>query len=56
MVIDFAGCWVIEQGCKYLFADIEPKPMVTKGRERREKRRAEQEAAKAALEEEKKTA
>ena len=39
MVIDFAGCWVIEKVCKYFFADLEPKPMVTRGRERREKRR-----------------
>ncbi|KAI0828564.1 endoplasmic reticulum Ca-transporting P-type ATPase [Trametes gibbosa] len=40
MVIDFAGCWVIEKVCKALFADLEPKPMVTRGRERREQRRA----------------
>jgi cation-transporting ATPase 13A1 len=39
MIIDFAGCWVIEKVCKYLFADLEPKPMVTRGRERREQRR-----------------
>ncbi|KAF9524952.1 endoplasmic reticulum Ca-transporting P-type ATPase [Crepidotus variabilis] len=44
MLIDFAGCWLIEVGCKYLFADLEPKPMVTRGRERREKRRALEEA------------
>ncbi|KAH7338015.1 endoplasmic reticulum Ca-transporting P-type ATPase [Rhizoctonia solani] len=25
MVLDFAGCWVVEYGCKYLFADLEPK-------------------------------
>lgn len=42
MVIDFVGCWVIEVACKYFFADLEPKPMITRGRERREKRRAEQ--------------
>ncbi|RDX42013.1 endoplasmic reticulum Ca-transporting P-type ATPase [Lentinus brumalis] len=47
MIIDFAGCYVIEQVCKRLFANLEPKPMVTRGRERREKRRAE-EAAKQA--------
>ncbi|KAF8066823.1 endoplasmic reticulum Ca-transporting P-type ATPase [Lyophyllum atratum] len=45
MVIDFVGCWVIEKVCKYLFADLEPKPMVTRGRERREARRAIEEAA-----------
>ena len=39
MIVDFMGCWVIEVVCKYLFADLEPKPMVTKGRERREQRR-----------------
>lgn len=45
MVIDFVGCWVIEKACKYLFADLEPKPMVTRGRERREARRVIEEAA-----------
>ncbi|KAF8664216.1 hypothetical protein AX16_000779 [Volvariella volvacea WC 439] len=59
MIIDFAGCYVIEKACKYLFADLEPRKMVTKGRERREKRRALQEAeaarAAAANAEEKKT-
>jgi cation-transporting ATPase 13A1 len=39
MIVDFMGCWVIEVVCKYLFADLEPKAMVTKGRERREQRR-----------------
>ncbi|KAF9004646.1 endoplasmic reticulum Ca-transporting P-type ATPase [Cyathus striatus] len=47
MVIDFAGCWIIEVLCKYLFADLEPKSMITRGRERREKRRVEQEKQKA---------
>lgn len=42
MLIDFIGCWVIEVTCKYLFAELEPKPMVTKGRERRDLRRIEQ--------------
>lgn len=46
MVIDFAGCWIIEKVCKALFANLEPKPMVTRGRERREKRRAEEALAK----------
>ncbi|EEB89394.1 hypothetical protein MPER_12511, partial [Moniliophthora perniciosa FA553] len=40
MIIDFAGCWLIEVVCKYLFADLEPKPMITRGRERREARTA----------------
>ena len=42
MIIDFAGCWIIEKVCKALFANLEPRPMVTRGRERREKRRAEE--------------
>lgn len=40
MIIDFIGCWAIESVCKYLFADLEPKSIVTRGRERRERRRA----------------
>ncbi|KAF8816406.1 endoplasmic reticulum Ca-transporting P-type ATPase [Phlegmacium glaucopus] len=47
MIVDFMGCWVIEVLCKYLFADLEPKPMVTKGRERRERRRLIEEQEKA---------
>lgn len=47
MIVDFAGCWVIEVVCKHLFAELEPKKMVTRGRERREKRRAQQELEKA---------
>jgi cation-transporting ATPase 13A1 len=47
MIIDFGGCYIMETGCKYLFADLEPGEMVTRGRERREKRRAEQERVKA---------
>lgn len=43
MIIDFAGCWVIEAVCKHLFADLEPKAMITRGRERREQRRRLQE-------------
>jgi cation-transporting ATPase 13A1 len=42
MIIDFIGCWAIEKVCKYLFADLEPKSIVTRGRERREGRRAEE--------------
>lgn len=33
--------------CKNVFADLEPGEMVTRGRERRERRRAEQERVKA---------
>lgn len=42
MIADFAGCWVIEKLCKYLFADLEPKPLITRGWERREARRKEE--------------
>jgi cation-transporting ATPase 13A1 len=42
MIIDFAGCYIIEIICKALFADLAPKAIVLKGRERREKRRAEE--------------
>jgi manganese-transporting P-type ATPase len=40
MLADFAGSWLVEIICKYFFADLEPKPLVTRGRERREARRA----------------
>lgn len=42
MIADFMGCWVVEKICKYLFADLEPKPLITRGRERREARRREE--------------
>ena len=42
MIIDFAGCYVIEKACKFLFADLEPKPLVTRGSERRIARRLEE--------------
>ena len=52
----------MEITCKRLFADIAPKPLVTRGRERRERRRAEEDRLKneeaariAATEAEKKT-
>jgi cation-transporting ATPase 13A1 len=40
MVLDFGGCWLTEITCKALFADLEPKEFVTRGRTRREMRRA----------------
>jgi len=46
MILDFVGCWVFEVVCKYLFASLEPKAMITKGRERREARRKLQEQQK----------
>lgn len=42
MIGDFVGCWLVEIACKWLFADLAPKPIVTRGRERREARRAEE--------------
>lgn len=47
MVVDFGGCAIMETACKYLFADLEPAEMVTRGRERREARRALEEKEKA---------
>jgi cation-transporting ATPase 13A1 len=46
MIVDFAGCYVVEKACKALFADLEPAELVTRGRERRERRRLEQEKEK----------
>jgi len=43
MIVDFLGCWLVEVLCKYLFADLEPKNMITRGRERRETRRVQEE-------------
>jgi cation-transporting ATPase 13A1 len=57
MVADFVGCWLVEILCKTFFADLAPKKLVTKGRERRELRRQEQERTEfeIALQEAKKT-
>lgn len=44
MIVDFIGCWIIEVVCKHIFADLEPKAMVTRGRDRRERRREEEES------------
>ncbi|KZP27754.1 hypothetical protein FIBSPDRAFT_780640 [Athelia psychrophila] len=46
MAIDFIGCWLVEITCKAVFADLAPKPFITRGRERRELRRQEEEKAK----------
>ncbi|EMD32432.1 endoplasmic reticulum Ca-transporting P-type ATPase [Gelatoporia subvermispora B] len=46
MALDFVGCWLIEVVCKHLFADLEPKAMITRGRERRDARRTTQSADK----------
>ncbi len=54
MAIDFVGCYVVEKVCKRVFADLEPKPLITRGRERREARRAAEVAALLVAEKEKK--
>ena len=46
MAVDFVGCWIVEILCKTLFADLAPKTLITKGRERRELRRQEEERMK----------
>lgn len=40
MVIDYGGAWIAEIVMKYFFSDHHPKPIITKGVERREARRA----------------
>ncbi|KAI0079207.1 endoplasmic reticulum Ca-transporting P-type ATPase [Panus rudis PR-1116 ss-1] len=35
MIIDFAGCWIIEVTLKHFFGNIKPKKMITQGQERR---------------------
>lgn len=47
MIADFALCFIMEKGCKFLFADLEPTELVTRGRERREQRRLLEEQEKA---------
>jgi cation-transporting ATPase 13A1 len=32
MLVDFVGCWVVEQGFKWGFSDNKPKEIVTRGR------------------------
>ncbi|TFK47374.1 hypothetical protein OE88DRAFT_1706075 [Heliocybe sulcata] len=46
IVVDFIGSSIVEIVCKWLFADLEPKKMITRGWERREKRRQQEELAK----------
>ena len=40
MILDYGGAWIAEIILKYLFADNQPKEMITRGIERREARRA----------------
>jgi cation-transporting ATPase 13A1 len=49
MAADFVGCWLVEVLCKALFADLTPKKLITKGRERRELRRQEEERMKSEM-------
>ncbi|KAM0749614.1 hypothetical protein T439DRAFT_314935 [Meredithblackwellia eburnea MCA 4105] len=51
MVLDYGGAWLAEIVLKYLFADNQPKAMITRGSERREARRAEERKLKEAAEE-----
>ena len=46
MAVDFVGCWIVEILCKTLFADLVLKTLITKGRERRELGRQEEERMK----------
>lgn len=39
MILDFAGCWLVEVACKFFFANLQPKTMITVGQDRREARR-----------------
>ena len=43
MVIDFAGWFVVEHACKWLFADLEPKEIIQHGRARCDAWRIEEE-------------
>ncbi|TIB39582.1 hypothetical protein E3P86_01063 [Wallemia ichthyophaga] len=45
MVLDFTLCYAVEIGCKKLFANLNPPELVTRGSERREKRRLEKKSA-----------
>lgn len=40
MIADFALCYTVQKVCKNLFANLEAPELVTRGRERREARRA----------------
>lgn len=44
--MDFVLSWVMEKGCKALFADLKPAELVTRGESRRLKRRETEEADK----------
>ena len=51
MILDVFLCYIVEHGCKALFADLQPKEFVTRGIERRLRRRiAEREVRRAEIE------
>jgi cation-transporting ATPase 13A1 len=39
MVVDYVGCWVIEQGLKWAFSDNKPKEIATRHRKLEDKKR-----------------
>ena len=32
MIVDYVGCWVVEQGFKFAFSDNKPKEIATRNR------------------------
>ena len=38
MIVDYVGCWVVEQGFKYAFSDNKPKEIATRNRGEDKKR------------------
>jgi cation-transporting ATPase 13A1 len=62
MIIDYVGCWLCEQGFKYLFSDAKPKDIAVRRKDQiefEEKRKAGEKAEeerKKEIEEEKKFA
>jgi cation-transporting ATPase 13A1 len=37
MVVDYAGCWLVEQGLKWAFSDNKPKEIATRNRKSEKK-------------------
>ena len=54
MVLDYVGCWTVEKVLKNLFSDFQPKDIAQRRPDQleRERKRAEEEQAKADLEKE----
>lgn len=56
MIIDYIGCWLVEQSLKWAFSDYRPKDIAVRRKdqiEREEQRKLEELEAKAAADEEK---